>query len=202
EDVAGADLLLHVMDATAPDLDEQRHAVEGVLNEIGAADVPQLLVLNKADQLERDGVPRHPGLDASRTQLISALTGYGLDALRSAIAAALRGTVLEYEIRLPAGDGKNRAWLYAQGVVDAEATEPDGTLVVSARLDPEQHRALAERLGMEPGALCPAAGCVAPEGRLTRTGTAAAIEPRPVSADGSPTEHDSRTSGDFRQAIR
>ena len=78
------------MDATAPDLDEQRLAVDGVLNAIGAAEVPQLLVLNKADQLERGGVPRHPGLDADRTLLISALTGFGLDALLDAIAEALR----------------------------------------------------------------------------------------------------------------
>jgi GTPase len=94
QEAADADLLLHVVDAASPALDEQMAEVERVLAEIGAADVPQILVYNKCDLLEPSRQPRepqdwlelHPGLRRARV-FVSAVNGQGLPALRQAIAA-------------------------------------------------------------------------------------------------------------------
>ena len=93
QEAADADLLLHVVDAASPQLAEQMAEVERVLEEIGAAGVPQLLVYNKCDLLEASRQPREaadwievaPGLRRRRV-FVSARTGAGLDRLREAIA--------------------------------------------------------------------------------------------------------------------
>jgi GTP-binding protein HflX len=94
-EAADADLLLHVCDAASPQLAVQQSEVDRVLEEIGAAGVPQILVLNKRDLLEPtrqpradvDAVERHPGVVCPRV-FVSARTGQGLDALRRLIADA------------------------------------------------------------------------------------------------------------------
>lgn len=90
-----ADLLLHVVDASSPQLLEQRDEVDRVLRDIGAESVPQILVYNKIDRLEASAQPRVPedaveGADGRRLDrvFVSALSGTGLDALRRAIAHA------------------------------------------------------------------------------------------------------------------
>jgi len=98
QEAADADLLLHVIDAASPVLDEQREEVERVLAEIGAADIPQILVYNKQDMLEesqrprspRDWVEREGGVRTPRV-FVSALDGSGLDVLRAQIVEAMRG---------------------------------------------------------------------------------------------------------------
>jgi GTP-binding protein HflX len=94
QEAADADLLLHVVDAASPNADEQMAEVERVLAEIGASDVPQLLVYNKCDRLEASRQPREaqdwvelPGGVRRRRVFVSALSGMGLDALRGALAA-------------------------------------------------------------------------------------------------------------------
>ena len=85
EETAEADLLLHVVDASAPDRDEQIAEVERVLAEIGAGDVPRLTVMNKIDAA---GLEPRVAADAcgSIDRLwVSAVTGAGIDALREAI---------------------------------------------------------------------------------------------------------------------
>jgi GTPase len=93
QEAADADVLLHVIDAASPQLDEQLAEVERVLRDIGAADVPQILVYNKCDLLEDSRQPReavdwieaHPGVRRQRV-FVSAVTGQGLPLLRQAIA--------------------------------------------------------------------------------------------------------------------
>jgi len=91
QEACDADLLLHVVDAASPVLQEQRDEVERVLAEIGAADVPQILVFNKLDQVDplprllQDWVER-PGTAAVPRVFVSALRGTGLDTLRALIA--------------------------------------------------------------------------------------------------------------------
>jgi GTP-binding protein HflX len=85
-EAANADLLLHVIDASAPDRDDQIAAVEAVIAEIGAADVPQIRVFNKIDRTGLDaGVERDPcgTITAIRT---SAITGAGCPDLKQALA--------------------------------------------------------------------------------------------------------------------
>jgi GTP-binding protein HflX len=85
EETADADLLLHVVDSSAPDRDEQIEAVDRVLREIGADSVPQLRVYNKIDASGREpGVAPHPCGSISEVS-VSALTGAGLPELRQLI---------------------------------------------------------------------------------------------------------------------
>ena len=82
EEVNEADLLLHVVDASAEDLEERESAVEAVLSEIGASAQPRIVVLNKADRTPPE---RLQALAAGRpgAVVVSAVAGDGLDARRS-----------------------------------------------------------------------------------------------------------------------
>ncbi|AOS79587.1 GTPase HflX [Hydrogenophaga sp. PBC] len=93
QEAADADLLLHVVDAANPDHPEQIAAVQRVLGEIGAAEVPQLLVFNKIDAMDPANRP-HRALDAMEVDgqsvprvFVSALSGDGLPELRAWLAA-------------------------------------------------------------------------------------------------------------------
>ncbi len=90
EETAGADLLLHVIDASAPDRDAQIESVDRVLAEIGADKVPQIRVLNKVDLMPALRPGADPGgCDTIQTARVSARTGAGLPELRAAIAQRL-----------------------------------------------------------------------------------------------------------------
>ncbi|MBT9516965.1 MAG: GTPase HflX [Methyloversatilis discipulorum] len=90
EETAGADLLLHVIDASAPDRDAQIAAVDKVLAEIGADAVPQIRVLNKVDLVPALAPGADPGgCDTIQTARVSARTGAGLADLRAAITQRL-----------------------------------------------------------------------------------------------------------------
>ena len=110
QEAADADLLLHVIDAASPKLQEQRDEVDRVLQEIGAADVRQLLVFNKLDQLDplprelQDWLPQTSGGAVQRV-FVSALRGTGLDALRALIAQAAVATGLNPPGQSPSVDG-------------------------------------------------------------------------------------------------
>jgi GTP-binding protein HflX len=93
QEAVDADLLLHVVDASNPDFPEQITQVQNVLREIGAGDIPQLLIFNKADALPADKAPLLTqdvyDLDGVPTPrlFLSAATGAGLPALRQQLAA-------------------------------------------------------------------------------------------------------------------
>ena len=101
QEAADADLLLHVVDAASPLAAEQMAEVEQVLEEIGAQNIPQILIFNKLDLLEatarpralRDAVERVAGGRVTRV-FVSARDGSGLDVLRSAIAELAGGSAL------------------------------------------------------------------------------------------------------------
>jgi len=109
QEAIDADLLLHVVDAASPTRDEQIAEVERVLAEIGAQDIPQVLVFNKIDRLEpsrrpREGVDeveRDGGVRTPRV-FVSALDGTGLDALRQTMALIAAEPPAA---RWPAGEG-------------------------------------------------------------------------------------------------
>ena len=91
EETVQADVLLHVVDMASPDRDQQIEAVNTVLEEIGAAEVPQLLVLNQIDRVP--GMAPEVVRDASGKILnikVSAVTGAGLEALREVLAGVAR----------------------------------------------------------------------------------------------------------------
>ena len=130
EEVAEADLVLHVIDASAHDAESLRDEVIGVLAEIGAASIPNLEVWNKIDRLRGGETPWSPSRLA-----VSALTGAGLDELRQAIWSTLGLDTVTAEVRVPAGDGALRAWLYRNGEVEGETVDSKGTVTVAVRLD-------------------------------------------------------------------
>ena len=96
QEATEADLLLHVVDASNPDFPEQMAEVQKVLTEIGAQDLPQLLVFNKADALPPERAPLAAEdvyeVDGQRVPriFVSARTGQGLDLLRHALARTVR----------------------------------------------------------------------------------------------------------------
>jgi GTP-binding protein HflX len=132
-----ADLLLHVIDAADPLRDERIAQVDAVLAEIGAGDLPQLLVYNKIDRIE-GAEPRHDhatdaqgdgdvaGQGARERVWISARDGLGLEALGHALGARLGLRRVQGELRLPAAAGRLRARLHELDAVRAEAHDEDG----------------------------------------------------------------------------
>ena len=133
-----ADLLLHVVDAADPEHDQRIGEVQRVLEEIGAQDVPQILVFNKIDKFaanvtdgEEGGqkrVPRLESIDGGRTARVwvSAVTGAGLDLLREALTQALQRDRVHGWLQLPGSAGRLRARLIAAGFVAGERAAEQG----------------------------------------------------------------------------
>jgi GTP-binding protein HflX len=134
EETVLADLILHIVDAAAPE--ERRladmRAVDEVLEEIGAGGKPRLLVLNKADLLDEEeraeALLRHP--DAV---LVSALDGEGLEALREAIERAFEGTLAEVELLVPYAEGARLHELH-EIAGDLDRTEREDGVLVHAKV--------------------------------------------------------------------
>ncbi len=122
-----SDLLLHVIDASDPEREAQRVAVEAVLAEIGADQLPQVLVYNKVDRLE-GAAPRVDRLDGGATPRVwlSALSGLGLPALREVLAQELGTQRVNTELVLPSSAGRLRARLHERGLVRAEVADEGG----------------------------------------------------------------------------
>ena len=151
EETLVADLVLHVADASASDaeLDEMLAAVDAVLGEIGARELPVELVLNKidgADALRR----RRLGNSFPDALQVSARTGEGLDELRHRIAERFGERFEPVRLLIPYDEGARLAELYALGApVDERADRPDGVFV-RARLPRREVRRFAPYLIVEP----------------------------------------------------
>jgi GTP-binding protein HflX len=132
EEVALADLVLHVADASSPELHGQIEAVRRVLGEIGAGGIPEVLALNKIDRLPGSArvrlARRFPGAVP-----VSALTGEGIDGLVDAVAAAVPRPPVEVTLLVPFGREDLTARLYREAEV--LSTRPDGAgTIVRARV--------------------------------------------------------------------
>ncbi len=149
EEVAAADIILHVRDAAHPDTAAQRADVLGVLTEMaegaGAPLDPDwerrvVEVLNKADLMGgADAVPHLEG-----TIAVSALTGDGLDRLRAALDERMAAGLETVEYRLSPADGAGIAWLYEHGeVLSREDAEEAVRLTV--RLSPADRARFEQR---------------------------------------------------------
>ena len=147
EETLVADLVLHVVDASADDerLDEQTRAVALVLHDIGADDLPLELVLNKIDAVDPLRRRRLENLFPDALQ-VSALTGEGLDALRERIADRFSDRFEAVRLFLPYEDGGKLAELYSLGApIEEREDQPDGVLV-RARLPRRELRRFARYL--------------------------------------------------------
>ncbi|MDF1668829.1 MAG: GTPase HflX [Roseovarius sp.] len=129
EEVLEADLICHVRDISHPESEEQSRDVAQIMESLGVLEsTPQIEVWNKIDRLAPDDLSavqtraaRHDNVFA-----ISSVTGAGLEALTEAITKTLQGTTQEEELTLSFSEGRQRAWLYDKGLVEAEVQNDDG----------------------------------------------------------------------------
>jgi GTP-binding protein HflX len=152
EETLVADVVLHVADASVPEarLDEMLEAVDGVLREIGAGELPVELVLNKIDAVDALGRRRLANRFPDALQ-VSARTGEGLDELRRRIANLFAERFEPVRLLIPYADGSRLAELYALGApVDERADRPEGVFI-RARLPRAEVRRFAPYLIAEPG---------------------------------------------------
>ena len=136
EELAEADLLLHVIDASSPGWEAQREAVEGVLRDAGASDRPVVHVFNKIDRLthEEERALRERASAAGVPHVLTTVVEEGgLASLRAALQTAMRARLETVRVRLPAGDGARLAEAYREGEVLERAYEA-GRVVLLARL--------------------------------------------------------------------
>ncbi len=143
EEVAGADLLLVVADASDPAHRLQQQAVAEVLEEIGAAEIPRLSVLNKVDLVAPDS-PLRLRLDDSVP--VSAATGEGIDDLRAALRLRLSAGHVHVELEVPYAESRLLGLLRAGGRIERQVAAADGyrvSAVVPPRLAATLRDALA-----------------------------------------------------------
>ena len=126
EEVNQAQLLLHVIDAAAPDRDEQISAVERILAEIGADEIPRIRVFNKIDLLGEEPRERLDDADRVSDLWLSAQSGAGVERARAVIAQRVHGTRLRLHCALGPEEGALRARLFQAGTVLEEHYDSDG----------------------------------------------------------------------------
>jgi GTP-binding protein HflX len=141
EETTLADLIVHVVDAS--ETEERRimamHAVDEVLEEIGAGEKPRLLVLNKTDLLSEDEL-HEVALAHPEAVLVSALAGEGLEELRERIEAAFAETLTEVELLVPYSQGGRLHELHEVAGELERTDRPDGVLVHARVPSAELHR--------------------------------------------------------------
>jgi GTPase len=159
EETLTSDLVLHVADASASDehLDDTIAAVESVLGEIGGSELPVELVLNKIDAVDplrrRRLANRFPG-----ALEVSALTGEGLDELKSRIAARFAERLRQVRLLVPYGEGRILAELYELGAPIDERLDTAEGVVVLAQLPQREVPRFAPYLVAEPATSAKARG--------------------------------------------
>ncbi len=140
-----ADLLLHVIDASDPERHSYVEQVDRVLEEIGAAGSPQILVYNKIDLT--DAEPRSlPAQDGLPPRVwLSATSGAGLDGLLAAVARHFARATMRGRLLLPMDAGRLRAELFQRGAVLHEEITPEGLWALDVSLSRRSYGQLSER---------------------------------------------------------
>ncbi len=135
EEVNRADVLIEVVDASDPHVVEHRSTVQTVLDELGAGDKPRVVAFNKADLVDRAaGGPDAVAPVVAGHVLVSALTGFGMDALRAEIAAVLASLWVDIDVAVPYTAGELLARVRERGTVELEYRE--GDVRVTGRIAP------------------------------------------------------------------
>ncbi|MFN2124341.1 MAG: GTPase HflX [Candidatus Promineifilaceae bacterium] len=135
EEISNADILLHVVDATHPNVNEQIEAVEDTLAELGVDHLPTVIALNKTD-LVKDGEVDLESISLDHPAvLVSAKTGEGIDSLLAALEAAMTQYLVPLHVLLPYQRGDLLSLIYERGQVDDEAHSSEG-IEVFGRIPP------------------------------------------------------------------
>ena len=149
EELTQASLLLHVVDAADEDHMEQSRQVDDTLREIGAGEIPRIVVLNKIDCIETQPTMRISSTGGRRSVAVSAITGLGLNDLRQAIAERLSGLRSRRQVRLPPSRYRLRAQVYSLATVASERIDPDGHCVLDIEIAPESEGRLMAQAGFK-----------------------------------------------------
>lgn len=148
EETLRADLLLHVVDASHPEAEAQVVAVDDVLSEIGAGDLPRLLVLNKADAADAEILQALQRRFGSTAEVVSARTGEGVDGLVQRIAGLLPPDRRIVEAFVPYARPDVVAQVHREGEVLKREDREDGTWLL-ANVGPTTFQALRPHTGQE-----------------------------------------------------
>lgn len=143
EEVSQADLILHVVDAAAPLRAERITEVNEVLSEIGAEQIPQLMVYNKVDLLAQQPRIERDHLGVVQKVWVSSISGAGTDLLLEAIAERLGTGVIETSIMLKPEDGKLRSKFFELGAVMQETPCEDGSVEMRLKIQEASLRKIA-----------------------------------------------------------
>jgi len=136
EEVTEATLILHVVDASAGEKQERMDAVNGVLGEIGAREVPQLLVLNKSDLQGVSGpLVRRDAAGKPYCVQVSSLTGVGLPELLSCVDELIADDVVTTILTLKPEQGMIRAKCFELASVIEEVMDENGTIAMHLRIE-------------------------------------------------------------------
>lgn len=138
EEVGQSDVIVHVVDASHPDPGAQLATVRDVIGELGARDIPEIVVFNKSDLADEDQRLLLRGMEPTGI-FVSARTGEGVDELMERIAQLLPAPEIELTLLVPYDRGEIISRLHVQGRVLSTDYREDGTLVTAmvhpARLD-------------------------------------------------------------------
>ena len=143
-----ADLQLHVIDCADERLEDNMAQVDLVLEEIGANELPQLLVYNKVDMLA-GAEPRVERDDEGRPRAVwlSALTGAGLDLLLQVIGELLQPGIAQIRLCLPPSQGRLRSLFYQMKAIQTEEITEDGDLNMTIRMPQSDWNRLLKQEG-------------------------------------------------------
>lgn len=135
EEVNDADILLHVVDASHPNMDEQVAAVEEVLEQLGAGDKLIVTAMNKVDQLDLSDLDVAQRLDTALDEYpnavaFSALTKKNMDGLFTTVEGALRKIMIHLEVLIPYERGELAASFHEHGYVESQEHTAEGTHLV------------------------------------------------------------------------
>jgi len=142
EEVTESDLLLHIVDATHPQVMRQAEAVCETLEEIGAVDKPMLHALNKIDRLPAPDAVRPLMGQFPNSVAISALTGAGLERLLARVEGALEAHMVWLDVHIPYQSGELVDLFHRRGLIEREEHTETGTRIVG-----RMPRGLAGRFG-------------------------------------------------------
>jgi len=145
EEARHASLLLHVVDVSHPRFAEQMRVVESVLEEIGAADVPRVIVLNKIDRLESRSVLGHLTERLGEAVPLSAATGEGLTRLRERIVALAAMSATRARLRFRADATKLIRYLFNHAFNLERSYSDDGSVEATADLMPDDYARMLKR---------------------------------------------------------
>lgn len=128
EEVAGADLIIHVVDATHSDPGAQLHTVRDVMADVGAGGIPEIVVFNKVDQVSPGTTMMLRGLEPGAV-FVSAKTGEGIPGLLDEIDRRLPGPSIPVTVLIPYERGDLVATLHEDAIVQSSSYQEEGTLL-------------------------------------------------------------------------